>query len=163
MISYLSFTSIKWTLGSCTWPLSLHVAAWASSHHGCQVPVERKSEREHLQKPCLLYDLALGVMRHHFPLIPFVTAITKYCLVEGKRLHILMGKIKLPQGRTCGTGNITAAILGKYLPHFLQNITLEFCLQAVPWRWSLRLWDIGGKNAYFINREIGFSNKTPEP
>ena len=152
--------------GDCGWSIymwAFHVAAWASSHHGCQVPVERKSEREHLQKPCLLYDLALGVMRHHFPLIPFVTAITKYCLVEGKRLHILMGKIKRPQGRTCGTGNITAAILGKYLPHFLQNITLEFCLQAVPWRWSLRLWDIGGKNAYFINREIGFSNKTPEP
>ena len=28
LVSYVSFTHIKRTLGSCTWPLSLHVVAW---------------------------------------------------------------------------------------------------------------------------------------
>ena len=114
-----------------------------------------------MQKLYLLYDLALGVMQHHFLLIPFIKAITKSCPVEGKRLHILMGKIKLPQGKTCGTGNITAAILGKYLPHFLQNITLEFCLQAVPWRQSLRLWDIREKKCLFYQQGNRVQQQSP--
>ena len=78
---------------------AFHAAAWASSHHGRQVPVERKSEREHSQKPCLLYDLALEVMQRHFPLIPFDRQSQKILPSGRKETPHLDGKDQASTGK----------------------------------------------------------------
>ena len=105
---------------------AFHAAAWASSHHGRQVPVERKSEREHSQKPCLLYDLALEVMQRHFPLIPFDRQSQKILPSGGKETPHLDGKDQASTGKNVWNWKHYCSYFGEI--SFLQNIIFLHCL-----------------------------------